>query len=111
MNKRIMFLRDSQYRPVGCLAISVDRKSHRLNYQFSVLNPADPFDRKTARVLALGRLLDSPISVPLARGTKVNMHDVSHTVMSHLAKSNAPNRAVRAAKLWLAINQVLTLNF
>jgi len=111
MNKRIMFLRDNQFRPVGCLAISVDRKNHRLNYQFSVLNPVDSFDRKTARVLALGRLLDSPISLPLARGKEVNMHDVSFAVMSHLAKSNAPNRAVKAAKLWLEMSAVMTLDF
>lgn len=111
MNKRIMFLRDNQYRPVGCLAINVDRKNHQLNYQFSVLNPADAFDRKTARVLALGRLLDSPISLPLGRGKAVNMHDVSHAVMTHLAQSNAPNRAVKSAKLWLELNDLAVFNF
>jgi hypothetical protein len=111
MNKRIMFLRDNQYRPVGCLAINVDRKNHRLNYQYSVLNPVDKFDRKEGRIRALGRLLDSPISIPFARGKAVTMHDVDLAVMSHLAKSNAPSRAIKAAKLWLEMSAVMTLTF
>jgi len=98
---RIMFLRDASFRPVGCLAITIDSRNHRLNYQFSVLNPVDKFDRKMARHLALGRLVEAPISVPLPRNGEVSMHLISECVMVHLAESNAPNRAVRAAKLWL----------
>jgi hypothetical protein len=101
MNNRIMFLRDASGMPCGCLAINLDRKNRKLKYQYSVLNPADYFDRKTARVLALGRLLDSPVSVPLSRTKEVSMHEVSSTVMNHLVASSAPSRAVKAAKLWL----------
>lgn len=101
MNSRIMFLRDANYRPVGCMAISIDSRNHRLNYQYSVLNPVDKFDRKMARHLALGRLVETPITVPLPRNGEVSMHLISECVMAHLAGSNAPSRAVKAAQLWL----------
>lgn len=99
-NTRIMFLRNSDYTPCGCVAISIDRRNHRIDYQYSVLNPLDKFDRKMARHLALGRLVECPISTPLCRNSEVNMHIISEGVMEHLANSNAPKRAVRAAKLW-----------
>lgn len=104
MNTRIMFLRDAQEHPVGCVAISVDRKNHRLNYQMSVLNPSDRFDRKMARHLALGRLVEAPVSIPVKRGEELNMHDISTCVMKSIAQSKAPSRAVKAAKLWLNTN-------
>lgn len=100
-NTRIMFLRDSKDHPVGCLAISMDRKNHRLNYQMSVLNPDDRFDRKMARHLALGRLVEKPVSVPVKRGHELTMHEISCVVMEHVATSKAPSRARKAAKFWL----------
>jgi hypothetical protein len=101
-----MFLRDKQYKPVGCIAINVDRKNRQLNYHYSVLNPMDSFDRKEARVLALGRMMDAPVFIPLPRGKELTMHSISHAVMSHLAKSNAPSRAVKAAKMWLSRSEM-----
>lgn len=101
-NTRIMFLRDANDRPVGCLAISVDRRNHRLNYGISVLNPADKFDRKVARQLAIGRLVEVPFTVALKRDEELNMHVISERVMKHVAYgSGAPSRAVKAAKYWL----------
>jgi hypothetical protein len=101
-NTRIMFLRDASYRPVGCVAISLDRRNHRLNYGISVLNPADKFDRKLARQLAIGRLVEVPFMVALKRDEELNMHVISERVMKHVAYgAGAPSRAVRAAKLWL----------
>jgi len=106
MSNRIMFLRDANYFPIGCLAINLDRKNRQLKYQYSVLHPSDYFDRKTARHLALGRMLDCPITIPMDRTKEVNMHDISNAVMTHLAASNAPTRAVKAAKLWLATTKL-----
>jgi hypothetical protein len=100
---RIMFLRDANYVPTGCLAINVDRKNHRLSYQFSVLNPADKFNRSVARQLALGRLLEKPIFVPLKRDEEINMHTISQSVMLHLSNSKSPGRAIKAAKFWLML--------
>jgi len=102
-NTRIMFLRN-EGQPCGCVAISVDRRNRKLNYQFSVLNPADRFDRKMARHLALGRLVESPIEIPYNKGEKLTMHDISERVLRHLSKSKAPARAVKAAKTWLYWN-------
>jgi len=104
MKTRIMFLRDSQYRPVGCLAIGVSRKRRELSYQYSVLHPTDRFDRGMARQLALGRLLDKPITLSYDRKGDLSMHDISNTVMNHLANSKAPARAVKAARYWLYDN-------
>lgn len=107
-NVRHMFLRDASYNPVGCLAIQLDRRNHRLNYQFSVLNPRDAFNRKLARQLALGRLVEEPFRVNLPRNREVSMHDVTHAVMFHLLNNGkAPTRAVKAAKFWLETASVL----
>lgn len=97
---RIQFLRDASFHPVGCVAISVNRLRGELQYQYSVLNPSDDFNRKLARQLALGRLVENPIKLPLSRDA--NMHEISTVVMTDLEHSdNAPSRAVKAAKLWL----------
>lgn len=97
---RVMFLRNRQNHAVGCLAITLDRKSNSVDYQYSVLNPLDSFDRKVARHLALGRLLENPISVSVPKDA--TMHDVSRAVMTSLSSSKkVPTRAVKAAKLWL----------
>lgn len=100
-NTRIMFLRNEQYSPCGCLAIRLDRRNHRVSYQYSVLNPKDTFDRQMARHLAIGRLIEKPITIPISRATEINMHVISFEVMAHLAKSDAPKRAKNAANMWL----------
>lgn len=101
-NSRIMFLRDSQYHPCGCVAITIDRRNHRISYQYSVLNPNDKFDRKIARQLAIGRLIEVPMHIAFSRDTEFSMHLVSKFVMQHIACSkSSPARAVRAAKIWL----------
>lgn len=102
---RLMFLRDSKGFPTGCLAINVDRHNHRVLYQYSVLNPADKFCRRTARRLALGGLAEAPIMVSLPRKGDLSMHEISLLVMSHLKSSHAPGRAVKSAKLWLKLNE------
>lgn len=107
MDTRIMFLRNAPHpdhrlgSPCGCLAISVDRRNHRLSYQYSVLNPADQFNRKLARQLAIGRLVESPITIACPRSENLSMHNISWIVMSHLAGSKAPVRAIKAANNWL----------
>jgi hypothetical protein len=98
---RFMFLRDKQYRPIGCVVMAVDRRNHRVNYQYSVLNPVDDFNRALARQIALGRLIEKPIKVPLYRGEEINIHLISEIVLTEIATGNAPSRAKKAALLWL----------
>lgn len=99
-NYRVMYLRSSDGRPVGCVAMLVNRDTGVAQYQLSVLNPADYFDRKVARHLALGRLLEQPKAVSMLKNA--SMHDVSRDVMTALVNGkNTPARALKAAKLWL----------
>ena len=97
---RIMYLRDANYRPVGTLAITVNRQKNTAEYQLSVLNPLDKFDRREGQLKALERLVEKPITVLLP--VNASMYDISEAVMYSLAKSKtAPSRAVKGAKLWL----------
>lgn len=100
MHHRVMYLRSMDGRPVGCLAIVVNRQAGELSYQLSVLNPADRFDRKVARQLALGRLLEVPKTIKIAKNA--TMHDISRAVMTALVNTKGtPTRAAKAAKFWL----------
>lgn len=99
-NYRVMYLRSTDGKPVGCVAMVVDRLEGVARYQLSVLNPADYFDRKVARHLALGRLIEQPQKVSMLKNA--SMHDVSRLVMTALvASKHTPARACKAAKLWL----------
>lgn len=105
MDHRITYLRDDKYQPVGCIAIKLNREAGHGNYtlieyQYSVLNPADRFDRALARQIALGRLVEAPYT------TRTNVlptkHQVTEAVMKDIAKDKgAPARARKSAKGWL----------
>lgn len=101
MKSRIQYLKDSHGQLVGCLAIVVDRHSKKILHQVSVCNPVDEFDSKEARLLALTRLIEEPVKLPMPR-RNCNMNTITATVMKSLAQSkSAPSRATKAAKLWL----------
>ena len=100
-NRRVMFLRDESYNPVGCLVISVSKKTNKIRYQYSVRNPIDRFKRDLARQIALGRLVEKPLSAGLALSND-NWTDITSVVMEQLvANESTPTRAVKSAKLWL----------
>ena len=100
-NFRIMFLRDDRFQPVGCIAINLT-KGGQVSYQVSVLNPVDNFDRKVARQLAIGRLIEKPI---FANIESRSMFDISTVVMQSIVSSkHFPARAVKAARNWLKYN-------
>lgn len=101
-NIRIMYLRSQQGAIVGCVACQVKRAGHEYigNYQISVLNPSDRFDRKLARAIAKGRLLENPHHIELP--TVPSMHEVTERIMrSILVNKDAPTRARKAAQRWL----------
>lgn len=105
MNKvRFMFLRNINQQPVGCVAIKFDRVKCRVEYQTSVLNPHDRFNRSVGRQLALGRLYEKPLQLKI--GKEATMHDISKAVLNDikLSKGLLPTRAVKAANLWLEFN-------
>ena len=109
-----MFLRDSYQlnhqlqrvvagNPVGCVAIKLHKTGRSAEYQVSVLNPLDKFDRAIARQLALGRLAEAPFTVRLP--PNANIFDITLAVLSDIAlDESAPSRARKAAKLWIKWN-------
>ena len=102
--RRIMYLRDDNYQPVGCLAISVSKNQKQVRYQLSVVNPVDKFERSLARHIALGRLLEMPFRVEGFDGSQ-NGWEVTTAVMRHILQTDAvPTRAKKAAKRWLSYN-------
>ena len=105
-NKRIMYLRDDQYFPVGCLAIAVSKGRKQVSYQLSVLNPVDNFERSLARHIALGRLVEAPFCIRGFDGTQ-GKQEITEAVMKAICKSKtAPGRAKKAARNWLKYNTV-----
>lgn len=101
MKIRFMFLRDKRNVPVGCLAITVSSNMKEINYQYSVLNPVDGFNRSLARELAAGRLVTKPIVIN-SDLKFLGINDITRTVMLDIAfNSHAPTRAIKAAELWL----------
>lgn len=109
-----MFLREKYYlnpetqqvvagNPVGAVAIRVKEGRRMAEYQVSVLNPLDRFDRAMARQLALGRLAEAPFTVPLPKNA--TMDDITRAVMMDIMSDpGAVSRARKAAKLWLHWN-------
>jgi hypothetical protein len=103
-NRRIMYLRDSKNQPVGCIAISISKDRRSVQYQLSVLNPADRFERSLARHITLGRLVEKPIRLQLSKDA--SNHVVSELVMTDISElTDTPSRARKAAKLWIDLNR------
>jgi hypothetical protein len=102
MKNRFMFLRKKNQQPIGCLAIKLTENT--IEYQLSVLNPVDKFDRSFAKQLANERLDKNPFKINLT--VTPTMYNISTAVMANLAFNNkdAPKRAIKAAKLWLYCN-------
>ncbi len=100
MNRRVMFLRNPDNKPVGCVVINVDRHLKRIEYQVSTLNPLDKFNREVARLLAVGRLVEAPFHLWLPN--KAGLHEITRRVMVHIAQNKTvPNRSRKAAKNWV----------
>jgi hypothetical protein len=112
---RYMYVRDANWDPVGCIAITVNRSQYRVVYGLSVRNPADAidtlnrrvkFDRKAAQSLALQRLLENPQHSYISKSA--TQHEISGAVMQGIiASGSAPSRAVRFAKNWLQMAAIM----
>ena len=95
-NIRFIYLRDSNRRPVGCIATR--RDGDNLLYQLSIANPKDQFNKSLARYIATERLTEKPVALD-ASGMNSG-HALSALVMTSLLNSRH-TRAKMAAKLWL----------
>ena len=101
MNRpKIMYLRDSNRNPIGCLAITVDHVRLKAEYQLTMTAPEDHFDRKMGRQMSIGRLVENPLTVRLKANS--DMNDVALAIMKDIVKNKVcSGRAVKLAKLWL----------
>lgn len=105
-NYKIMFLRGSNNFPVGCVAFFSSRNSASnsltINYQVSTLNPSDAFDRRVARQLAIGRLVERPIVISTALHNNSSYNDTVNLIMKDMInRSEIPNRSREAAIKWV----------
>jgi hypothetical protein len=106
---RFMFLRGKNNHPVGCMAMRSypGVASTKVVYQVSTLNPEDKFNRKMARHLALGRLVERPI-VFYVEKNKINIHETTKAIMEHVSSSaRFPKRSRMAAKHWVSNNKFI----
>lgn len=115
MAQRFSYLRDyttSNKRPVGCLAVEIDKLNKQIRYAFSACSPLDNFNAEIAKAIAGGKLKKRPViiecNVPDAG------HDISQIVMTDIiAKNSAQGKGVirsylacMAAQSWLDHSKV-----
>lgn len=103
---KIMYLRDKKDQPVGCVVyrripVNADQTQHHLEYEVSVRNPLDRFNKKMGREIALGRLNTHP------RETRIHSNSTGKeavfAVLDQIANTPSllPARAIKAAKAML----------
>jgi len=113
-NVRFMYVRNANYEPIGCVAITVNRGKNRAEYGLSMRNPSDavddrhrklPFDRTLAQKLAeidLSPRHHRPQAPRVYIPNNATMHDITESVLKDIvASGNAPSGAVKFAKRWL----------
>ena len=102
-NFRFLFLRNLQGQPIGCIAMQLRGKS--IVYGVSTLNPADQFNRRVARDLALGRLTRRPVKV--SSPSEGTMFEKTRCVVESVFQDKTlPGRTQRGAKRWLRNNTI-----
>jgi len=98
---KIMYIRNIYYKPVGCLAMDINNNT--IHYQISTQNPADKWNKKLARTIALARLDNKSFVIPNVDTT--NHSKILNLIMNDLVKNyktlNIPKRIVECAKYWL----------
>ena len=100
---KLVYLRATrQNNPVGCVAYSCDDEG--IDYNLSVLNPLDKFDRKLARGIATKRLDKYSYHLPINTKNMSNFDIMVEVIASISNNSALPKRAQKAAREWLKIN-------
>lgn len=97
---QVEWLRDSVQNVFGCIAVK--RAGRKVNVGVSLRHPEDQFSPVLAKQLAIGRMIDSPISVePIHLYDRV---DSMYSAMKALAKSKDVSTSVRrAARRWISL--------
>lgn len=97
---KVFFLRDKKKFPVACVVVAKVKGWGILSYAFSTHNPADKYDRRTARDYAFRRLLSTlPVpcrgTIPMAQGAKTEI------IKDIALRNDTPLRTRAAALDWL----------
>jgi hypothetical protein len=93
--KRVRFLyaRNENKFPVGCIAYIRDKDSEdndQIIYNYSIYNPNEKFDKKTARIWAAGLLATSP-RIYTADGNGYHVNELLFDVCSEIVQSVRPD--------------------
>ena len=102
---RFLYVRNEQKFPVGCVAYVRDKSDEgcdQVIYNFSVYNPNERFDKKTARIWAAGMMATEP-KIFTADGDGFHINDLLHDVCLKIEcddrlEHKLPRRFVKA--LW-----------
>ncbi len=100
---RFLYVRNDKKFPVGCIAFVRDKSEDdcdQVIYNYSVYNPNEKFDKKTARIWAAGMMATDP-KVLTADGNGFHINDLLHDVCIKIAaddesKGKLPRRFIRA---------------
>ena len=98
LNHHIHYIRNANGVPVGCVAFrdvyGKDTLIH-VEYGFSVHNPSDTWNRKLARQIAIGRMVESPFRI---KGDPTwNISRTIQEVVMDISRQNVPKRIKREA--------------
>lgn len=113
-NVRFIYIRNTNWEPIGCAAITVNRNKNRVEYGLSMRNPKDavdshnrrlPFDRKMAQALALSKLVTDQNRAFVFGNA--SMHDITSAVFKDIvARDQAPSGAIKFARDWLRVTDM-----
>lgn len=96
MRHIIHFVRNEKGMPVACLAFrdtfSNDNRCY-VEYGYSVHNPADNWNRKLARQIAIGRMIESPIRIE--GNPDWNINNLIERILDDLQGRNIPKRLLK----------------
>ena len=99
-NIRLIYVRDEKNNPIGCVAIQKSKLNKWVKYAASMANPNDKFDKEIGRLLALGRLLESPVVIKTK--TEFNHHDLVRLVFWNIFNRGIMNkRLLQFVDRWL----------
>jgi hypothetical protein len=96
---RLVYIRDENKFPVGCIAFKVN--GDVIQFGYSIWNPKDKYNRSIARKIAMGRLEGKKDKQPSEctcayTGTK-SIHDVMRSLFTTLSlRTDLPKRIRRS---------------
>jgi len=77
-------------KPIGCLAVQLDRDKNEIIYAFSTCSPQDKFNAKLAQKIAFGRLALKPQIIKTE--VPVSGHQITARIMQHILDHNSDQR-------------------